>query len=231
MNASGGTAATRKGRTRSTRPFTRSYAHPVPSAATASAAIAAGVDQRDGRERDDVLPGEVEGDDTEGDQPGRGRTGRGGEAPEGGGEPVAGPPPARAPGGGSGGDARRARTWHRRGVGLPGPAPDPAEDDQGGGARHDQHGQGGPQRPGEGGDPGHEQRSRDGARLVEGLVDREAASEADPAGRVGQQRGLRRAPDGLAGAFGEDQGAGEGQARAAEERGDGERRHADRLMP
>ncbi|SDU90389.1 Major Facilitator Superfamily protein [Microlunatus sagamiharensis] len=62
----------------------------------------------------------------------------------------------------------------RDGPGARGGRVDPAAQDQEHHDRerpgHDQHGERGPERTGEGGNPGHQQRAGDGARLVQGLV-------------------------------------------------------------
>ena len=106
-------------------------------------------------------------------------------------------------------------------------APDPGQDQQGRGAGNDQHRHGRPERPGEGGDRSNQERSGDGAGLVECLVHGEPPAKADRAGGVRQQRGLGRTPDRFPGAFGQDEEAGDREPGTGKERGDCQGGHAD----
>ena len=60
----------------------------------------------------------------------------------------------------------------------------PDQDEQGGDAGHDENGKCGPQHSGQGDDRSDQQRTSDGANLVERLMHREAAAQADSTGGV-----------------------------------------------
>ena len=106
-------------------------------------------------------------------------------------------------------------------------APDPRQDQQGRGAGNDQHRHGRPERPGERGNTSNQERSGDGAGLVECLVHGEPPAKADRAGGMRQQRGLGRTADRFPSAFGQDEQAGDREPGAGEERGDCQGGHAD----
>ncbi len=77
-------------------------------------------------------------------------------------------------------------------------------------------------------DSGHQQRSDEGTDLVQRLVDGESTPQPDLSRDPREQGRLRRAAHRLTGAFGEDQGAGEGESGSTDERRHRQQRHADR---
>jgi hypothetical protein len=97
-------------------------------------------------------------------------------------------------------DFGRHRTMTARNSGCGGILGSGAEryqDQQGGRTGHEEDG--------ERGDAGDQQRSGDGARLVECFVDREPAAQSNGPGGVGEKCGLGRAADCFPGPLGEDE--------------------------
>ena len=76
-------------------------------------------------------------------------------------------------------------------------------------------------------DAGDQQRAGERPDLVQRLLHGEPAAASDRDSDACEQRGLRRAPDGLAGALEQDQGRGQRQPETADERCHGQQRDAD----